>query len=667
MKFLNEIDGASKVIQDANNRFVTDSEKSTWNGKQNAITGGASTITSSNLTTNRALISDSSGKVTASSVTSTELGYVSGVTSSIQTQLNGKASTSHSHAISDVSGLQTALDGKSASNHNHTLDGLSNTTITSNTNGEILRWNGSAWVNNTLAEAGIASASHNHDISTTTGLLSSDRLSEPSYLVANVTNTARPLFDVLRGDKTAFLPETQIIIEQSTDAGVTWVDAGVDDATKRRLFTGQRPSIRIPLKNGIQSTDCMIRITITAMRYNVPLNTPEIEKYGFWNSANVLSTERYCTLNEGWIWLTSLANRIHMKVEKASGSSSGNWSLDREAFMSGWSGGNYFSLSGSNFGGGTTQTGNYWNWRFTFRTCSPSQTFNDSDLSTTYNTSQQTISHIKTGGKNMWVAANNYMNNEHIYSWDENQAVVFPNNITAKRFISNVPTGTAPLQVSSTTVVPNLNASMVSGFTVGTNVPANAVFTDTVYTHPANHPPSIITQDANNRFVTDAEKATWNAKGSSNLALGTTSTTAYRGDYGNTAYTHSQSAHAPSNAQANQTLTSGNGMATWTATNGNLTITLGTPSTITSATTNSVTATSHTHALTLTKADITALGIPAQDTVYTHPATHPPSIIAQDASNRFVTDAEKSSWNAKLDITLGTVQPSSGWWFEVIG
>lgn len=32
------------------------------------------------------------------------------------------------------------------------------------------------------------------------------------------------------------------------------------------------------------------------------------------------------------------------------------------------------------------------------------------------------------------------------------------------------------------------------------------------YTHPANHPPSIITQDASNRFVTDAEKANWNAK-----------------------------------------------------------------------------------------------------------------------------------------------------------
>lgn len=32
------------------------------------------------------------------------------------------------------------------------------------------------------------------------------------------------------------------------------------------------------------------------------------------------------------------------------------------------------------------------------------------------------------------------------------------------------------------------------------------------YTHPANHAPSIITQDSDNRFVTDAEKSSWNAK-----------------------------------------------------------------------------------------------------------------------------------------------------------
>jgi hypothetical protein len=38
---------------------------------------------------------------------------------------------------------------------NHTLDGHSNVTITTNSSGELLKWNGSAWVNNTLVEAGI--------------------------------------------------------------------------------------------------------------------------------------------------------------------------------------------------------------------------------------------------------------------------------------------------------------------------------------------------------------------------------------------------------------------------------------------------------------------------------------------------------------------------------
>lgn len=45
------------------------------------------------LTVSRALVSDGSGVISVSSVTSTELGYVSGVTSAIQTQLNGKQAT----------------------------------------------------------------------------------------------------------------------------------------------------------------------------------------------------------------------------------------------------------------------------------------------------------------------------------------------------------------------------------------------------------------------------------------------------------------------------------------------------------------------------------------------------------------------------------------------
>ena len=48
-----------------------------------------------NLTVSRALVSDGSGDVSVSAVTSTEIGYLDGVSSSIQSQLDGKASSTY--------------------------------------------------------------------------------------------------------------------------------------------------------------------------------------------------------------------------------------------------------------------------------------------------------------------------------------------------------------------------------------------------------------------------------------------------------------------------------------------------------------------------------------------------------------------------------------------
>lgn len=76
---------------------VTSAIQTQINSKQNTITGAATTITTANLTENRVLVSNASGKVDESSVTSTELGFLSGVTSSVQTQLTA---------------LTTALNGK---------------------------------------------------------------------------------------------------------------------------------------------------------------------------------------------------------------------------------------------------------------------------------------------------------------------------------------------------------------------------------------------------------------------------------------------------------------------------------------------------------------------------------------------------------------------------
>ena len=69
---------------------VTSAIQTQLDGKQATITGAATTIDTEDLTALRALVSDGSGKVAVSSVTSTELGYVSGVTSAVQTQVDSK-------------------------------------------------------------------------------------------------------------------------------------------------------------------------------------------------------------------------------------------------------------------------------------------------------------------------------------------------------------------------------------------------------------------------------------------------------------------------------------------------------------------------------------------------------------------------------------------------
>ena len=70
------------------------------------ITGGASTIATSNLDTSKALNSNSSGKVVANITTATELAYLSGVTSNVQTQLDGKGP---SYTLGSVSSSPTSV------------------------------------------------------------------------------------------------------------------------------------------------------------------------------------------------------------------------------------------------------------------------------------------------------------------------------------------------------------------------------------------------------------------------------------------------------------------------------------------------------------------------------------------------------------------------------
>lgn len=80
-----EVDAAAAIAQSKLDLAITDSE----------VAAGAAIAVNklAALTADRALISDGSGFLSASAVTATELGYLDGVTSAIQTQLDGKAGT----------------------------------------------------------------------------------------------------------------------------------------------------------------------------------------------------------------------------------------------------------------------------------------------------------------------------------------------------------------------------------------------------------------------------------------------------------------------------------------------------------------------------------------------------------------------------------------------
>lgn len=130
---------------------VTSSIQTQLNGKQATISGGASTIASSNLTASRALVSNSSGKVAVSAVTATELGYLDGVTSAIQTQINNKVTNSFtaSRALGVNSSGKVAVATTTTTELNYLSGVTSNVQTQINNNAVTINTNSATGINGT--------------------------------------------------------------------------------------------------------------------------------------------------------------------------------------------------------------------------------------------------------------------------------------------------------------------------------------------------------------------------------------------------------------------------------------------------------------------------------------------------------------------------------------
>lgn len=260
-----------------------------------------------------------------------------------------------------------------------------------------------------------------------------DEIGMPNSSI-NAPFTVQPFMGATRAMRLFALPTDQIIVEQSVDGGATWSSANVEDWTKQQIFSQTRlGSIPIPLKSGKKSCSCMVRVTITGMKYNVPAATVETQKYNYWNSNYVLSNERYCTLDFGYFWISANYDKMYIEHQVSTGAYPNDWIVDGNLNKAqGWSGGDYVKFSGNAFGGGTTQIYNYWNHRFIFRTQASDGSFDDSKLNQDGLTTQQIITEISCYGQNCWTAANEMMKSDRPYTVNNSNQTTFTGDVVVQ-------------------------------------------------------------------------------------------------------------------------------------------------------------------------------------------------------------------------------------------
>ena len=126
---LNVLDGIPATLTATELGYVdgvTSAIQTQLDAKQATITGSATTIDTESLTANRAVISNGSQKIAVSDVTDTELGYLDGVTSSVQTQLDAKAGTASPTFTGTIAAAQANFSGDVG------LTGSANLTVAGN-------------------------------------------------------------------------------------------------------------------------------------------------------------------------------------------------------------------------------------------------------------------------------------------------------------------------------------------------------------------------------------------------------------------------------------------------------------------------------------------------------------------------------------------------------
>ena len=226
-----------------------------------------------------------------------------------------------------------------------------------------------------------------------------------------------------------------ITIEYSTNGGSTWTDYGASNSQKISLVSGLQTSL--PLGKRTSDTTAItdaLRITLNA------------------SNCNVYTIGRTLLIN----FTTGGATGSKVKIETSAIGAPTTFT-DRGSYnISGWSGWNSYPIDIGAFGGNPTQTYQIDSIRLTFTI----------DGASVYG-GRAAVLNLLLFGEATWATPSNMAHTGHLYSWDVNQNAIFPAGITATSFNGNA-----------------TSASKVNGHTVNSDVPADAKFTDTIYSLP---------------------------------------------------------------------------------------------------------------------------------------------------------------------------------------
>lgn len=313
-----------------------------------------------------------------------------------------------------------------------------------------------------------------------------------------------------------YLPSEAIYIECSKDGGTTWTEYSEGDADNHKNALTNH--------NGVAAYIISGSSVITALTTNYKLRFTFSPTDG-----------RYGNIRFFYIYLSTEGHTLTCDLERSTIGAKTTFVKAKTGIpVAGWSGPNIIDMTGAvgTFGGGSGQTTNGYSVRLTF---------NITAVNANYPNSRPVINNIRAYADPIWGTAGiKYLDNGLDYSIDNaSKKITFPAEITATK-INGCSTEANALADANGKyncgedihpVYFKNGIPVLTKYTLGASVPADAKFTDTVYTHPTTsgnkHIPSggksgnILKWSADGTAVWGDEKSYSNFSGASASAAGT--------------------------------------------------------------------------------------------------------------------------------------------------